>query len=180
MSDQDAGTEEHPSSKSLTGIGGLKRRLRARASDAGRRYNSFLGSIGGRVAKTVSKGAHGIDSAVGDIPWRLGGFDERKTRIARGVLKEVVPKAAGDRVASMVDGVAIKAGAGGLGIALRLPLKPIIGPVLLVLGAVETVRAVRDIRKGVADVADRIDGEIAAENARDGMPQLPRRETLPE
>jgi len=180
MNEIDAGPEGYPSTESPVGKRGIRRRLRLKADEAGRRYNSFLGSIGGRVARSVAKGAHGIDSAVGDSPWRLGGLDERKTRIARGVLKEVVPKAAGDRVASMVDGVAIKAGAGGLGIALRLPLKPIIGPVLLVLGAVETVRAVRDIRKGVADVADRVDGEIAAENSRYGLPQLPRREALPE
>lgn len=127
---------------------------------AWRRYNLFLDGIGGRVTASVAKGAHGIDSVVGDIPWKLGGLDDRKTMIARGVLTEVVPKAAGDRVASIVDGVAFKAGAGGLGIALRLPLKPVIAPLLLVLGAVETVRAVRDIRKGISSVAKRVDVEL--------------------
>jgi len=161
MSDTETGNDGHPTTSGRRG-----RWIRAKAGDVRRRYNEALARVGGKVTGTVAKGAHRLDEAVGDLPWRLGGLDERGTRIARGVLKEVVPKAAGERAASIADGLAIKAGAGGLGIALRLPLKPIIAPVLLVLGAVETVRAVRDVRKGVASVADRVDAEMAAEIAR--------------
>jgi len=143
----------------------IRRRIGAGAADARRRYNDMLAGVGARVTRSVASGARRLDDAVGDLPWRLGGLDERGTRIARGVLREVVPKAAGERAASIVDGFALKAGAGGLGIALRLPLKPIIAPVLLALGAVETVRAVRDVRKGVASVADRVDAELAADRA---------------
>jgi hypothetical protein len=145
------------------GIGKVGSGVKHTATEAGSKYTGFVARSGERAARAVGSGTRCLDGLMGDAPWKLARMDERNIRIARSVLRDVVPKTAGDRVSSMLDGLAIKAGTGGVGIALRLPLKPIIAPILLAMGAIETVKAVKDVRKGVSDVAARVDAEIAAE-----------------
>lgn len=135
------------------------------ARETKRRYDGLVGRAGDGVARVVSTCASRLDGAAGDAPWRIVGMDRRRTRIARRVLTEIVPATAGDRASSFLDGVAIKAGAGGAGILLRLPLKPVVVPILAVLAAVETVKVVADIRRGVADVAAAVDAEMEKEDA---------------
>lgn len=111
------------------------------------------------VSAAVGRGAEALDGAVGDAPWRMAGLDARRTRIAREVMLGVVPRVAGERVASVIDGAALKGGVAGAGLLLRVPLKGFAVPFLLGVTAVETVRAVRDVRRSVADVAARVDNE---------------------
>ena len=131
----------------------------------GRGYAGVVDRTRKGVTSAVSRGAEALDGAVGDAPWRAAGLDGRRTRIAREVMRDVVPKVAGERVASVIDGAALKGGVAGAGLLMRIPLKGFAVPFLLGVTAVETVRAVREVKRSVADVAARIDNEARSEEA---------------
>lgn len=133
-------------------------------------YGGFVDATREKVSGIAARGLGGLDDRLGDAPWRAAGLDERRTRIARGVMREVVPEVAGDRVASVVDGAALKGGVAGAGLLLRIPLKGFAAPFLLGIAAVEAVRAVREVRVRVADVAARVDNEARSRAAYDAPP----------
>ncbi len=154
---------EEPSKASEADAADARRRgFGSRIADG---YAAVVEKARSGVSGAVSKGAEAIDGAAGDAPWRLAGLDERKTRIAREVMREVVPKVAGDRVASALDGAAMKGGVAGAGLLLRIPLKGFAVPFLLGVTAVETVRAVKDVRSSIADIAARVDNEARSAEA---------------
>lgn len=135
----------------------------ARETAAG--YQRFVDGTRTTVERNVSKGAAAVDDTLGDVPWRLAGLDDRRTRIARAMMKDVVPGVLGGRAASVVDGASIKGGLVGAGLLLRLPLKAAAAPVLIGMAALETYRTVREVHGKLGEVTQRVDAEIAEERA---------------
>jgi len=134
-----------------------------------RGYGAFVERTRAGVSGVVAAGAAGVDRLAGEAPWRMCGMDARDARVAREVLREVVPRVAGDRVASVIDGAALKGGVAGVGLLMRIPLKGFAVPFLLGVTAVETVKAVREVRASVADIAARVDNEARSRQEYDGL-----------
>jgi hypothetical protein len=128
-------------------------------------YATFVARARERVSAGVARGAAALDARAGDGAWRAVGLDARGIRIAREVLRDVVPRVAGERAASAVDGAAMKGGVAGAGLLLRIPLKGFAAPFLLGIAAVEAVRAVREVRAEIADIAARVDNEARSADA---------------
>lgn len=135
------------------------------AKDTAAGYQRFVDGTRETVGRNVARGAAAVDEGLGDAPWRMAGFDDRRTRIARAMMKDVVPGVLGDRAASVVDGASIKGGLVGAGLILRLPLKAAAAPVLLGMAALETYRTVRDVQGKLGEVTRKVDAEIEAERA---------------
>lgn len=138
---------------------------KAFASDTASGYQRFVDGTRDKVERKVSESASALDERLGDTPWRLAGMDERRTRIARAMMRDVVPGVLGDRAASVVDGASIKGGLVGAGLLLRLPLKAAAAPVLLGMAALETFRTVREVHGKLGEVVRKVDAEIEGERA---------------
>lgn len=142
-----------------------KERAARFAKDTAAGYQRFVEGTKEAVERNVSKGASAVDETLGDVPWKLAGLDERKTRIARAMMKDVMPGVLGGRAASIVDGASIKGGLVGAGLLLRLPLKAAAAPVLLGMAALETYRTVREVHGKLGEVTAKVDADIASERA---------------
>ncbi len=123
------------------------------------RYDAFRMGAGCKVEGATARTAEAFDATWGDRPWRAAGLDARAAKIARRVMTEVVPKVAGERVASVMDGLAIKGGLLGAGFLLKLPLRVIALPVLAGLATIEAATAVEAVRAHVGTIAAEVDAE---------------------
>ncbi len=132
------------------------------AHGAANGYRNAKDKAGRKVAGVVSKGTHAVDRAVGDTPWKTIGMDGRDTAVARRVMTDVVPDVVGNRVSSLVDGIAVKAGVVGLGVALKLPLRSVALPVLAGLAAAEAAKAVQEVKGRLPEVEASVDRDLGA------------------
>lgn len=139
------------------GVREVEEGLKDSARESYSRYRAYAERIGASVTAATTRGTKAIDERLGDRPWELCGFDERRRKIARKAMTELVPTTLGERTTSFVDGIALKAGIGTAGLLLRLPLKPIAVPILAGLGVAEGFKVVRDIRNGMGDIARQVD-----------------------
>ena len=137
------------------------------ASKASARYGEVVGKAKASTEAGVGRATARLDERMGDRPWQGMGLDERNTLVARRVLVEVVPRVAAGRVASVMDGLSIKGGLVGGGLALRMPLKVIAAPLLLALTAWETVKVVREIKDSIGDVGRQVDAEMEAKGSKE-------------
>ena len=132
------------------------------AASARARYDAFRMDAGRKAEEAASRGAAAFDAAWGERPWRAAGLDARGARIARRVLTEVVPEVTGDRVASIMDGLAIKGGLLGAGFVLKLPLRIIALRLLAGLATIEAATAVEAVRARIGAIATEVDAQDAS------------------
>ncbi len=87
-------------------------------------------TAGHKATEAARRGTAAFDAAYGERPWRAIGLDTRQTRIARSVLTRIVPDVAGARVASIVDGAAIKGSLLWTALQAKLPLRALVLSIL--------------------------------------------------